>query len=72
MAHMTCFRSPEDHRLYLVSTLAETPVMGPYDSVEHVRNVASALFTQEIADEIERLEREPQPLADHDAREDVV
>ena len=61
MTTMTCFRSPVDGLLYLVSSRAETPVQGPYKSVSQVRAVASALRTDEWADEIARLEREPQP-----------
>jgi hypothetical protein len=57
---MKCFRA-NDGLLYLVSTRAETPVQGPYKTVEQVKAVASALRTNEWADEIARLEREPQP-----------
>ena len=57
---MKCFRA-NDGLLYLVSARGETPVQGPYKTVEQVKAVASALRTQEWADEIARLESEPQP-----------
>lgn len=57
---VTKFRG-NDGRMYLLTNTASMPV--PVFNEENADHVASALIVQEIADEIARLDSEPQPAA---------
>lgn len=70
MSKMTCFKS--GNLFYLVSDRAETPIQGPFHCGKDLMpQVASALRFDEIADEIARLENEPQPAAERDVLEGI-